>query len=89
MPHATRQRNPLRSGGMQAPSNFIAEFDKQIGLIADNPELYGLSRVPELAAVGYRAALVNSYIFLYYISDKEVHVAFLFHQSQDYARYVV
>ena len=33
----------------QAARNFMEEFDKQVNLVAENPELYGLSRVPELA----------------------------------------
>lgn len=41
----------------QAARNFMEEFDKQVSLVAETPELYGLSRVPELAELGYRALL--------------------------------
>ncbi len=76
------------SGGPSAAESFIEEFKRQIASVCDDPELYGLSRMPELAALGYRAALVNSYVALYFHRDDTVFVAHIFHQRQDYARFV-
>ena len=79
----------LVSDGPTPAKRFIDEFDRQVELVCDNPDLYALSRVEALAELGYRAALVNNYIMLYFVLDDTVHIAHVFHQSQDYARYVV
>ena len=76
---------------LQSPAaarGFADEFDHQLDLVRDNPRLYGLSRMPELAARGYRAFFVKRYIVLYKVSDGRVVVAHIFHQTQDYARLV-
>lgn len=76
------------SDGPSAALSFVDEFERKMGLICDNPFLYGPSRMPELSALGYRAALINSYIALYFYRDGAVFVAHIFHQRQDYARLV-
>ena len=70
----------------QAAANFMDEFEHQVSVISDNPELFALSRLPELAARGYRTAHVNNYIMLYKVADDLVIIAHIFHQTQDYAR---
>ena len=67
---------------------FVDEFEKGIALVCKHPELYPLSRMPEVAARGYRAMPVMRYIALYAIRDGKVIVAHIFHSLQDYARYV-
>lgn len=79
----------LITGGLASSRKLLATFFKRTDEIADNPQLYGLSRIRELADLGYHAALVNSYIMLYYVDGQVVHIAHFFHQSQDYARYLV
>ena len=64
----------------------VEEFDKQVSLVAENPELYGLSRVPELAERGYRCAPMNNYIALYKVADGQIVVCRIVHKSRDYAR---
>ena len=76
------------SDGSSAVKSFIDEFEKQMGLICDNPTIYGLSRMPELAALGSRSALVKNYVALYFYRDDSVFVAHIFHQCRDYARLV-
>lgn len=71
-----------------AARGFIDEFDYQLGLVCDIPELYGLSRMKELAALGYHAMQVKNYVALYKIEGDAVVVAHIFHQSQDYAKLV-
>lgn len=73
----------------QAALGFMDEFDRQLDIVCDNPFLYGLSRMPELASLGYRPFLVNKYIGLYFFRNERVVVAHVFHQTQDYARIVV
>lgn len=70
----------------QAARNFIEEFDKQVGLVAESPELYGLSRVPELAERGYRCAPVKNYLALYKVVDGRIVVCHIIHRSRDYTR---
>lgn len=72
----------------QAAMDFMDEFEYQLGLVADNPQLHALSRMPELAARGYRPMLVKNYVALYKVDGDLVVVAHVFHQSQDYARLV-
>lgn len=72
----------------QVARGFMEEFDRQVDLVAGNPELFALSRMPELAARGYRAAPVKNYLMLYKVRDDSVVIAHIFHQLQDYARLV-
>lgn len=72
-----------------AAARFMDEFDQQVRRICDNPELFALSRIRELALLGYRAATVGSYLMLYVVSDGKVIIAHVFHQAQDYARLVL
>ncbi len=71
-----------------AATRFIEEFEKSIALVCGHPEMYPLSRMPEVAARGYRAMPVMRYIALYAHRDGMVAVAHIFHSLQDYARYV-
>lgn len=75
-------------GSEQAALHFIEEFDRQFALVAENPFLHALSRMPELAARGYRSMLVGSYLALHKIDGDAVVIAHVFHQSQDYANLV-
>lgn len=78
-------------GVLQSPraaQRFMDEFDAQLALVSENPGIYGLSRVPELAARGYRCASVGSYVMIYKVQADAIVVAHIFHQSQDYARLV-
>ena len=71
-----------------AAADFVDEFDKQIALIRDAPELYGLSRMPELACKGYRTFFVKNYVVLYKHAENLIVIAHIFHQTQDYAKYI-
>ena len=72
----------------QATAAFMEEFEHQVSLIADNPELFALSRLPELATRNYRTAHINKYIMLYKVEGDLIAIAHIFHQTQDYARLV-
>lgn len=75
-------------GSPDAARSFMDEFDYQLGLVCDMPELYGLSRMKELAVLGYRAMLVKNYVALYKVEGDAVVIAHIFHQSQDYAKLI-
>ena len=76
------------SEGIQAAQSFIDEFNKQVQLIRENPKLFNLSRLPDLAALNYRSMFINNYVVLYFFRDETIFIAHLFHQRQDYARFV-
>ena len=72
----------------QAAKGFMDELEAQIALIEENPELFALSRMPELATKGYRVALIKNYGMLYTMREETLYVAHFFHQRQDYARLI-
>ena len=67
---------------------FLDEFHKQVALVCSNPTLFGLSRMPELAALGYRTFFVKNYVVIYFVRGDSVYIAHVFHQRQDYARLI-
>lgn len=76
------------TGGPSAARAFVDELHEKIALVCSNPMLCGLSRMPELAVLGYRVLFVKNYVVLYYFRDDCVYIAHVFHQRQDYARLV-
>jgi len=72
----------------QAARNFLDELQKQLDLVCEQPRMHPLSRLPRVAALGYRTIRVKRYLALYTYRDNRVILAHVFHQSQDYARYV-
>lgn len=70
----------------QAATSFMNEFDQQIERIASNPEIFAISKMPELAARGYHTAFINRYVMLYKTVGHIIYIAHIFHQTQDYAR---
>ena len=79
------------AGALDSPNaalSFVNEFDNQISIVCDTPEIHALSRMPELAGRGYRPFPINNYIALYRLEDARVVVHHIFHQTQDYARLV-
>lgn len=73
----------------QSALGFIDEFDRQLESVCSSPLLHALSRMPELASLGYRSFFVNRYVALYFYRDERVVVAHVFHQTQDYGRMVL
>lgn len=76
------------SDGPSAARSFLDSFEALLREIAANPSLHALSRLPEIAALGYRAAFMGRYAVLYFERDGRVFVAHVFHQRRDYARLV-
>lgn len=72
----------------QAATSFADEVEHQVALIAGTPELYELSRFPVLSARGFRTCLVKNYVMLYTVREGSVFIVHIFHQSQDYAKFV-
>ena len=71
-----------------AARRFVDELSSQVAAVCAFPEMYPLSRMPEVAARGYRVMPVRRYVVLYALRDNRVVIGHVFHASQDYARYV-
>lgn len=78
----------LMTYSTNAASALLDEYENQLDLLQREIVSYSLSRLPELAQLGYHTALVNQYLFLYYLEDNCLVVAHFFHQKQDYASLV-
>ncbi len=72
----------------KAAKNFLDSLDDQLERLSSGALTYGLCRVGKLARLGYRSALFDKYLFLYYLDGDDLVVAHVFHQRQDYARLV-
>ena len=68
------------TGGPSAARTFVDELHEKIALACSNPMSCALSRMPELAVLGYRAFFVKNYVVLYYFRDDCVYIAHVFHQ---------
>lgn len=71
-----------------AAASFHEEFLGKLRLVLDMPQALPLSKSSKLAALGYRAIFVKRYIALYRIEEDDVVLAHIFHQTQNYAKYV-
>ena len=76
------------SGSPIPAKKFVDEFQNKINLAREQPELFGLSRIPELANLGYRTLLVGNYVVIYTYRDDALIVAHVFHQRQDYGNLI-
>lgn len=76
------------TGDAKATEDFLGDIEAKILLICEFPTMFALSRMPELAERGYRAALAGSYVILYTFTEDTVFVEHIFHQRQDYANLV-
>ena len=75
--------------GARTADRFLDAYEECVSTLEEGVVEHPLSRHPELRRSGYRVALVNSYLVLYRVAaHDEVHVAHVFHQSQDYAKLV-
>lgn len=72
----------------KAAKNFLDSLDEQLDRLASGVMTCGPCRIGKLARLGYRSALFDNYLFLYYIEGDDLTVAHVFHQRQDYARLV-
>ena len=75
----------LTALGNQAARGFVEAYRKQLTLLESGVIDYGLSKLPELASLGYHSCSVNRYVLLYYREGDDIYIAHVFHQRQDYA----
>lgn len=76
------------SDGPSAARSFLDSFEPLLREVGENPSLRALSRMPEIAALGYRAAFVGRYAVLCFERDGRAFVAHVLHRRRDCARLV-
>lgn len=72
-----------------AARSLLDELENQLDLLRRKTISYAYFRMPELAHMGYRSALVGDCLFLYYIEENDLVIAHFFHQRQGYVSLVV
>lgn len=71
-----------------AGDRLFAAYEAFLDIVEEFPEAFPLCDEFKLRKMGYRKALLESYVALYKYEDRVVKLVFLFHQSQDYAKLV-
>ena len=68
---------------------FLGAVEARIDMLEQGVVEFPVARDPVLANAGYRYTFVKSYLMLYTVAKNgDVHIAHVFHQSQDYAALV-
>ena len=65
-------------------NNLFEKFDKQIGLIENNPLIYPLVSDTYLNQLGYRMIPVDNFLIFYIISDNTVQIHRFLYGKRDY-----
>ena len=76
------------TGSGKAAANFIGVIQRAIDITCEFPAMHAVSRLPELAELGYRTIFAGNYVLLYTFEEDTIYIAHVFHQRQDYARLV-
>jgi plasmid stabilization system protein ParE len=76
------------TGSKKAASDFFEMIQRAIDMTCEFPTMHAVSRMPELAELGYRVMLAGSYVILYTFEEDVIFIAHVFHQRQDYAHLV-
>lgn len=75
--------------GPGTADSFVEAVADKVSMLESGIVEFPISRDPDLAKAGFRAALVKSYIMLYRVAENgDVYIAHVFHQSQDYAKLI-
>lgn len=77
------------SDGTTAAASFLQELQEKISLACEIPGSFPLAPMPELAMLGYQTIHVKNYVALFFVEDDVLMVAHVFHQRQNYARFVI
>ena len=82
-------RYPARDlASPSAAARFLDAFGSKAENVCAMPELYPVSRLDELARLGFRVMSVMKYLVLYVPRDGKIVVSHVFHGTRDYARLV-
>ena len=75
-----------RTGGKQAGARLLDAYERLIGVLEATPFAYPLAVDPIVSSLGYRWALIRSYIVLYTVNESERVVAIerIEHESRNW-----
>ena len=76
------------TGSKQVTRNFLESIQQVIDITCEFPTMHAVSRMSELAGLGYRVMFAGSYVLLYTIEDDVLFIAHVFHQRQDYTHLI-
>lgn len=77
------------SDGPAAAASFLQELREKISLACEVPGSFPFAPMPELAMLGYQTIHVKNYVALFFVEDGVLMVVHVFHQRQNYARFVL
>jgi plasmid stabilization system protein ParE len=80
--------NYLDTQSKTAADKFLDAFEAQLNHLCQGTVSYPLSRMPELAKLGYSSVPFGKYIMLFYIQDDLLIVAHVLRGRQNYAHLV-
>jgi len=72
----------------KAAADFVDAMDHALSLLAEMPAANAISTKPGFYGLELREHLVKNYVLVYRIEEDAVYLLHLFHQSQDFARYL-
>lgn len=72
-----------------AADAFLDDLEHGVGMVRQFPEMRPLCSDANLASRGYRTFRVGNYIVIYEFSNGAVRLLHVFHQSQNYAPFVI
>ena len=77
-----------RLGSPSAAKKLLDAIDNVLGFVQRMPEMHAVSTKPRLNERGIRECLVEHYVITYRIDGLRIVVLRLFHQTQDYERFM-
>lgn len=75
-----------RTGGKQAGARLLDAYERLIGVLEATPFTYPFAADPLVSSLGYRWALIRSYVVLYTVNESERIVAIerIEHESRNW-----
>ena len=70
----------------QAALALLDEMDRLSDELESNPKAFPLCAADNLADLGYRKAILKSYIVVFEIDENKVRVLRVFHSSENYSK---
>ena len=69
-------------------AKLMADTEKAVALLQENPELASVSSKPALGELALREWLVNKYTIVYRVEGERLYFVHFFHQRQDFERLI-
>lgn len=72
----------------EAAKHFVGELEEVVSLLEEMPGAFPFPNEPRLRTLGYQKALFMNYALLFRVEGEAVYIVRIFHQSQNYAKFV-